>query len=517
MQRNKPMQLVFNRKWILRRAVEKVRHGLDALMDVPETMAWLVFMVLAANALAFIVAFSNPVIQSDAWFFLDAFVRKALDGTLHLGDFFVQRGGMDHAQPLRKLILLIELKHFDLDFRFEAVAGWIGAIGIIMILRRLVFWHESPDRTARGVRVWILAALCLALFSMNSYTVWTWPLMTGSFTSFVLMFATILCLWQWLALGRPAWLIISAIAFDFAADDTAILANIACLLALGIVAWQHRTWRKRALAGAGMLIASLIIVRISYGLLFTPPVRSLMPFGTRLAHLWSAFTDGGWWKWPIIPLASSVAQIHSLRTFVGHHAGSVQVAIGLILLAFHAWFWWRVLWKRPAMTAPAFAAIVVMLVFYAMLAGIVYGRVSTFGNNYLHQPRYVLLYSFNLVALLLMSAACNWDEKRTGKVASVPLVATIALFACWQAPLVKSAWQTGPYIKAYQQRMAWQIGQLARNPAVVPAHCLPQLVVCRYPARKRAELIELLESHKLNVFSARFQRSNRLHPDHPPQ
>ncbi len=79
------MALVFNREWVLRRAVAKARHGLDGLIEVPDTLAWLVLMVLAANALAFIVAFSNPVIQSDAWFFLDAFVRKALDGSCTWG------------------------------------------------------------------------------------------------------------------------------------------------------------------------------------------------------------------------------------------------------------------------------------------------------------------------------------------------------------------------------------------------------------------------------------------------
>jgi hypothetical protein len=191
------------------------------------------------------------------------------------------------------------------------------------------------------------------------------------------------------------------------------------------------------------------------------------------------------------------------------------MALGLLLLLAHVWFWWRVLWKRPSITAPGFAAIVVMLTFYALLAGIIFGRIAVHGNHYLNSPRYVLSYSFNLVALLLMAASCNWDALRTLKFMRPLFVVIVALFAFWQIPLSARTWNWGSYAKVNQQKTAWQIGQLARDPMHKPEHCVRSLAICHYKAAKRAELLDMLKSHRLNVFSRKFQRTNRLSPDHP--
>ncbi|RAP58431.1 hypothetical protein [Oleiagrimonas sp. MCCC 1A03011] len=510
------MPHLLNREFMIERPYRSMRRCYTAILEAPDSLAWLIFAAVAANTLAYIVMFSNPVIRSDAWYFLDVFVRKALDGTLRLGDFFVQRGGMDHAQPLRKLILLIDLRYFNLDFRYEALAGWSAALVSLLILRRLIFWHDDPDKPFRGMRVWLWAGLCVSFVSLNSTDIWGWPLVTGSYTSYALLFATLLGLWRWLALGRANVLILSALAFDLAADDTAMLVNIACLLALGITAWQNPSMRMRVLKGAAMLAGCFIVVRIGYALVFTPPQGFHMAFGKRLGNLWTYFLDGGWWQWVIIPLASSVGYVLPLKYFVGEHARALQIVVGFGLLLAHGWFWWRVLWKRPPMSAPAFAAIVLMLVFYALIAGIVYGRVSIFGNAYLNQPRYVLAYSFNTVALLLMCASCDWSRASiVGTLHRSAAVALMVLFIAWQVPLSRLAWQAGPYVKAYQQKMASQLGEMARHPGEKPQHCAPELVVCGYSKAKRAELVLLLKTHQLNVFSPRVQRATRLDPDAP--
>ncbi|KGI78507.1 hypothetical protein [Oleiagrimonas soli] len=511
------MPHLLNREFMIERPYRSVRRCYATILETPDSLAWIIFAAVAANTLAYIVMFSNPVIRSDAWYFLDVFVRKALDGTLRLGDFFVQRGGMDHAQPLRKLILLMDLRYFDLDFRYEALAGWFAALVSLLILRRLIFWHDAPDKSFRGMRVWLWAGLCVAFVSLNSTDVWGWPLVTGSYTSYALLFATLLGLWRWLALGRAGLFMLSALAFDLAADDTAMLVNIACLLALAITIWQNPPMRTRAIKGAAMLIGCFVVVRIGYAILFTPPPGFHMALDKRLGNLSSDFLDGGWWQWAIVPLASSVSFILPLEHFTGDRARMLQLLVGIGLLLAHGWFWSRVLWKRPAMSAPAFAAIVLMLVFYALVAGIIYGRVSIFGNAYLNQPRYVLAYSFNTVALLLMCASCTWDAAAVGGAIRKPaLVALIALLIAWQIPLSRLAWSVGPYIKAYQQKMASQLGEMAQDPGTRPTQCAPELVVCGYTETKRAELVRLLKQHRLNVFSPRVQRTTRLDP-YPPR
>lgn len=50
-------------------------------------------MILAAsiNAWLYSAAASGPLLQADAWYFLDVFLSKYLDGSLRVTDLFVQR------------------------------------------------------------------------------------------------------------------------------------------------------------------------------------------------------------------------------------------------------------------------------------------------------------------------------------------------------------------------------------------------------------------------------------------
>lgn len=493
------------------------RRWINTIVEAPDAMAWIIFAAVASNTIAYTLVYSDPVIRSDTWYFLDVFVSKALDGTLHLGDFFVQRGGLDHAQPLRKLILLMNLHHFHLDLRYQAVVGWFAAVVSLLLLRRLVFWGKSPDKPFTGLRVWAWAGMCVAFVSLNSTTIWGWPLVTGAYTSYLLLFATLIGLWRWLKLGRPLVLVIFVLALDIAADDRAELANIACLITLGITAWQNTELRKRTLEAAAMLIACLIVVRIGYALVFTPPEGLHIALGQRLGDLWENFLVGGWWQWMLIPLAASVASTQPLKHFVGGHYQIWQIMIGSGLLLAHIWFWYRALRKRPIMTASMFAAITLMLLFYAFVVGIIYARVSTFGNSYLEQPRYAMVYSFNIVALLLMCASCHDQAEARLKPVRVIFAGILITLCAWQIPLSHRAHVIGPYLKVYHQKMAWQIGEMARHPGHKPANCLPVLVVCNYKPQKRTKLVGLLKSHKLNVFSPTLQRVTGLDPNRPPK
>jgi len=364
--------------------------------DGSDQVAWLIVTALVANIAAYIVSYSDPIIISDAWYFLDVFVSKAVKGTLGLSDFFVQRGGLDHAQPFRKLILLAETKYFDLDFRIEALAGLVGAVACVLLLRRLMFWHDNGHATSRS---WLWAASAAALMSLNSPGVWSWPLVASGLTSYAFLFGMLTALWWSISSGRIGWLVTAALVLDLAADDTAMLATVACLPTLALAAWHMPEWRGRIARATAILVACLVLSRITYAALYTPPHGIVVPFGVRLEKLLHSFADGGWWKWPLVPLGSSVVYSRPASILLGFwpHA---QITIALFLLVAHVWFWWRAFRARP--NAATFVAIALMLVFYALLAGIVYGRVSTFGNNYLNQTRYVLPYSFNLVALLLI-------------------------------------------------------------------------------------------------------------------
>ena len=71
--------------------------------------------VVCANALLYAARQANPLITSDDWVYLDSFVRKAAASDLSLSDFFLKRAEMDHAQPLRRVVLLVQYRWFGLD------------------------------------------------------------------------------------------------------------------------------------------------------------------------------------------------------------------------------------------------------------------------------------------------------------------------------------------------------------------------------------------------------------------
>ncbi|WP_424682115.1 hypothetical protein [Frateuria sp. YIM B11624] len=488
------------------------KASLDALCNASEAWGWLVLVVACANVTAFVVNYSNPVVSSDAWYFLDTFVRKALDGTLTIGDYFARRVGLDHAQPLRKLILLGELNYFHLDFRTEAMLGVACALLCLLMIRKVMRWVDGPA-VASPVLLW--AAAITVVFSLNSSGVWTWPLVCSAYTTYVLLFAFCMTLWRGLANGTLGWLILSALILDLAADDTAMLATAAAWLALGVVALRSPQVRPHAWKCALVLLLCLVVGRIALAMLYHVPDYASMPLGARVAKLASAFVDGGWWQWWAIPLASSVAYILPLQSMVGDGALAVQLVIGALLALAHLWFWWRALRKSP-INAPMFVGVLLMLFFYALLAGIIYGRIPTYGNGYLNQSRYVMFYGFNLIALLLMCAGdmrtVQASTRAKGFLVASACIALVAL----QLPYSAKAWRSAPYGSLYHQKMARQIWYMADHGTLPPEKCLPLLTVCGYSEQTRKDLIHMLQVHRLNVFSPEFQRANRMMRKPPP-
>lgn len=473
-----------------------------------QILPWIVLSALVLNVFAYIIIASTPVIISDTWYFLDVFLRHALDHTLTLGEFFVKRSGYDHAQPLRKIILLFELRHFDLDFRIEALIGLLCAVFSTLVLRLVVM---SGDTRQRNLKSLLWCGVCIALISLNSRTIWTWPLVASGYTTYLLVFLMFYGLWRWLEQGRFWLLAISAVLLDLAADDTALLANFACLASLAWIMLRMSVLRSRAIRGGALLCLILVTVRIIYALLVPTAAPRAHHFFVHAVRILDAFLAGGWHSWILIPLGSSVAYINQLYVLAPVHAKAIQRIIALCLMVAHGWFWWRA-W-RNVVNVQTFIAIATMLMFYAFCAGLVYARVPEFGNSYLNQPRYVMFYDFGIVALLLMCAGCDWTiSPRWSRCRLFPATA-VCLFMAWQVPLFSGAWAEAPYISAYNQKLAMQLGELARNPGTVPANCLAELVICGLPPAKRADLLQLLTANKLNVFSTSFQRTTRLYPN----
>ena len=166
---------------------------------------------------------------------------------------------------------------------------------------------------------------------------------------------------------------------------------------------------------------------------------------------------------------------------------------------------WAIIFWKQAFTGDrnrtAFMATVFMLLFYGLVAGIVLGRVSEFGVDYLWQPRYAIVYRWHVVALLMMLVAQCPSAARSGfrlRLATMLVVGLLAL----QAPICIEAWRSAKYIRNVETSMATQVLEMARSPSARPVGaCSRQLTVCTFGDARRRRLIAFLRDQRLSAFS----------------
>lgn len=468
-------------------------------------LAWVVGTLAMLNALYFILRVTSPVIRSDAWYFLDVFVRKAVDGQLSFTDFFVKRAGTDHALPLDKLVLLLQWRFFDLDFKIEALAGLAAAIGCGVLFHRLT-WKQPASPDSHLVRPIAWTGMCLMLFSLNANAaVWTWSLVTFGYVTLLTVLIYIVVVWNALQKRHDVVLWLATFFVCVVCDDFGLVAVLAVALAIALVCLKDEHFGRHRLYKllAGLLLAWLLS-RFFYH--FMPVIGA-----TKVSSLWSSsyllpqrFIEGGWWQWIVLPLTFPVFHESWLTPEQTHVWAILRVIVAVPLLLAHIVFWRRA-W-RGEINRTVFAAICLMLLAYGQLAGILAGRVAAHGNGYLEQPRYMIDFAEMIIALLLMWAASGRAQFRHRPRLRVvlPAIGCLMLLAV-QIPLSIHAWKLRPYLLAYQVKMAKQIGELALDPEK-SVKCIPELPVCQYSVQRRRDLIGLLRAHHLNVFSPRLQQ-----------
>lgn len=475
--------------------------------QVARALAWVIAVIALLNVLYFALSTACPVIRNDGWYFLDVFLRKAIDGNLTAADFFVRRAGSDHSQPLVKLWMLVEWRWFDLDFMPGALLGVAAAAAGATLYLRILAPTRSASHSIRAYLAW--AAICALLFSLNGGTAseWTWPLAAQGNLVGLIILLFFIAVWHAHFARRYALLTVATLFLGVSSDDTAVVAVTAAALALLLIHFADHGQRNGSLAKILLVLAGcMVVVRIGY--LFVPIVggEPSPPITQTLADLFTHFRDGGWWMWVIFPLTLPIAHANPFPSLDASSWLAIQIIMGLLVLAAHAWFWLKAL--RPGHNRATFVAVATMLLAYGWIAGILFGRVSLFGNQYLMEPRYAILYAGQLVALLLMwggsaarvTPAGRWREVRR----YAAMAGCLALLAI-QVPLSIHAWRAQPYVLAYYGKLADQITSLAKDPDH-PGQCVPELPACQYPVGERRQLTELLSRDQLNVFSPRIQR-----------
>ncbi|MBT2145634.1 MULTISPECIES: hypothetical protein [unclassified Rhodanobacter] len=497
--------------------MQKGNHRLAALSstrNVACVLAWVVAVLFLLNALYFVLRASSPVIRDDSWYFLDVFLRKAINGSLGLGDFFVRRMGADHSQPLFKLVLLFEWRYFDLDFVVGAVIGVFAAAACALVFFMVIVAEQRNDR-GDIFRYLAWAAICAVLFTLNAdAAIWTWPLVALENVTSLIILLFVLVVWHAHRTRRYVALVLITFLLGISSDDSALIAVIAVVVALLLMQLRDPTQRDRSTWKLlAFIVACTVLVRIGY--INVPIVGGMheVPLSSRLGLLIPHFQDKGWWMWAVLPLTLPVFYRSPTRFIHVEAWPTVQIAMGVLLFAAHLWFWRTAF--RGKYNRAVFVAACLMLVSYGWVAGIILGRVATAGNDYLNQPRYVLLYGGHLIALLLMWAgSINGTLQPSSRQHILgmwlPTAGCVVLLA-GQILMSRHEWQVRPYLVAYYASMAHQVDDLTRNPEHVRT-CAPELPVCRWPLAKRRELTQLLSQNRLNVFSPKVQRRHRYLP-----
>lgn len=451
---------------------------------------------------------ATSLVSSDQWTFTDIVLRPAFERGLQFTDLLAKRTTADHAQPLNKLLLWLNAVWFDLDFRWEGYAGLVFAALGALWLMRLALRAPDHDReqtqgvVARGV---IAAAIVLLWLSVNSTYLWRYTLVTLNFGQLLLFIAWVHLAWSAVQWSRPGGRAVVVLAFGVVAallaDDTAVLANVAVMLALALPARRTGRWRATFEVVAWLWLGWLLArgVYAAFG-----PVGGTLreyvpvPPAQKLAGLWARRADA--WAWWEAVSASGIAYRAPLRWFAGAQAGAWQTAIAIALLGLHGWFWQRQ-WRREADGTSVLAA-AVMLYYYAIVAGLVWARVYDRGDAYLYQPRYVQFYQLAPVAMLLLASRATGAQARawTRRVVVAMAVTVIALQGLWW----RYAWIEQPAVIAFEQGMAAQVVSLARDPQQVPVPCTREIAPCVMPTSRRQALFDFLRRQRLNFYAPGF-------------
>jgi hypothetical protein len=478
---------------------------------------------VGVNALLYTVRACNPLVSADDWLFVDWIVRRAAEGHLTVGDLFVKRGFFDHAQPLRKLILLFHYRYFDLDFGIAALIGVMTAFANLGMLWLLVR-HGGEGRTRPSMLAMAaFAALAAVYLSLNVPVLFNWSLLTLAFTSHAFILLFLVAAWWAYRDPRPlplAVLFASALGMDIVTDAVGLITTVAALLALAVFLLKDRRLSAASRTSAAMIAGYVIcaLIRASISVEDIPSKDFFeSPLGARLGGL----IGNGWDVVSAlrIPLIASVAHRTQLAWMLGGHGTAAEIAILVALLAAHGWFWWQA-W-RGRHNAAAFVAVGLMLMFYGTVLAILVVRIGLANPEYLWKPRYVISYAWNIVALLLMAIGQlpRIGETGDGPLQPVPgmrnagksvlLLAVVALLGI-QIPLSVHSWQTVNYHSVWIQRRAMWLGELASG----KQNAGPPCVAGSHGCGDFVNDSRFMRDHRLSVFSRSFRTRNRLYPSY---
>jgi hypothetical protein len=475
-----------------------------------QTFTLLAIIVCFANVFYFMNSSAIPIIQADAWYFLDVDVIKWAQGGFHWQDLFVKRGLVDHAQPLNKFFLYVNYRFFDLDFRFESFLGFFGlaSIAIFFCLQFIRHVQQNNSDPVCGL-VFLMAIFTLA--SLNATGLYSWTLVTFSFLPLFIAILTSWSMWKIITQNRLLIALpFSFIAFVIVGDTAAIILwfSISITVVLLKLRSDRVLFRKALiwLLVSGIYVGGYFLL-LNFKFLFS---ESNSASGKSLDLL-----DIHFYIESIrIIFSSTLVQAQHLEVF-GTNAKSVSWIIAIPVFYFYVQHFLQLLFFNRPVRDVDFLITFILTYATISIAAIIFGRVPEFGVEYLNQPRYVLVYQLIPFALLL-----KWAFSAKTNIKFIPqhfmygiILISFAAFTLLQLGYSAKAHKSTRWISQWVSNQVVAISSYASDPAIPAGNCTAHSKpICNLPVSKRNELLSFLITHQLNLFNPDFQWKYRVFP-----
>lgn len=463
------------------------------------------------NVLYFLSQAASPVINSDAWYFLDTTIVKWATAGFDFLDCFVKRGLTDHALPAGKLSLYLSYKYFHLDFRVESLIGFLGLVATIGTFVILYL-----ERFTRSQRNWfsgiMFSCAVLIISSLNATNIYTWTLVTFGFLYIFLAVIAALMVWRYLEGKSTVFaLAVTAVVFLLIGDTVTVMvwASLAFCVVLTALSGDGGV-RKRAIQ---WVILTAVFVLTFYlilnGKFLFQKTADSIPQTTAVSWLNPLL----YFEILRVVFSSSLVHAEHLQRF-GSGSKLVSWLIALTVFGFYARFFILLFRGTMIMTREKFVAVFLLTYATVSIVAIVAGRVPIYGVNYLNQPRYVLSYQLIPFALLLDIALSSSGEKtRNGLLEKLIVPAAVVVFLVFQGMFVITAYKSIFWISQYYDNQAKAIGNYWNNESLPAGNCTGATAfLCDMTLATRNRLLNFLEERKLNIFHPSIQQRYKIYP-----
>lgn len=450
--------------------------------------------VMIALVIMYSLHMSFNVPRSDAWYFIHMIVRPLHEGTFAITNLVTVRDPSLGINLWYKLFLALNYELFQLDYALESSVAALAHV-VLGVLITVSYIKNAPD-SALIIKLAGVCSVLLALFSMNSYTQYTWSLLGFNYVYVSVGLWLFMLLDGWVK-GKDQHVYILAIAALLISSG----ANMGDLLVVSAVIFSlfyAVKSRERVKIQFAVLFFIAVLISIWVRSNLTLSVTTDMP-----GMMERASDILGDLDLMIVALFRAIAQgvvtIEILEKVKCCEPKWLSFYLGMSIAVIQLTTLYYYLKNKHSQKNSV--PVMLMIVPYLAILGIVVKRVPTFGEETIFSPRYVFMFQLSLVSWIWMMGYILGAKHRLKFVKiHLPSISIIgAVFFCMillQSVYLNRAFHTAPYISAFYQKIRTDIKEAAeKHKSGIPV----EITYCQHADCQRNSAF--LKAAKLSFFA----------------